>query len=457
MQNHATTFYQRAWRWHFFAGLVVAPFLILLSVTGIIYLFKPQLDDLMYSQLLKVAPTSQAMPADHLLMAAEASMPTAHAIKYLPPTAADRSAQVILREGDNEWLVFVNPADARVLGKLDNKHNLQASARALHAELMVGPVGDAIIELVAGWTLVLLCSGLYLWWPRQKVGMQGILLPRKDRRGRLWWRDMHAVLGVWGALGLLFFALSGMTWTGIWGERFADVWNRFPAAMWNDVPASTPLTRTLNQPHDQSVPWGAETLPMPPSHTHHGGDDAGDHAASGRISLQQVVDIASARHITPGYSINLPKGERGVFTVSIFADDPRNDATLHIDQYSGAVLTDVRWQDYGPVAKTVETSVMLHMGKMYGLPHQLVMLLLCLMVMGSCLSGLWIWWRRRPSGRLGVPPLPESLPSWRGAVVLLVVLGVAFPLLGASLLAVWLIDMLWQHAQKLLRPLPAIK
>jgi uncharacterized iron-regulated membrane protein len=196
---------------------------------------------------------------------------------------------------------------------------------------------------------------------------------------------------------------------------------------------------------------------MPPSHTHHGGDDAGDHAASGRISLQQVVDIASARHITPGYSINLPKGERGVFTVSIFADDPRNDATLHIDQYSGAVLTDVRWQDYGPVAKTVETSVMLHMGKMYGLPHQLVMLLLCLMVMGSCLSGLWIWWRRRPSGRLGVPPLPESLPSWRGAVVLLVVLGVAFPLLGASLLAVWLLDMLWQHAQKLLRPLPAIK
>jgi uncharacterized iron-regulated membrane protein len=40
---------------------------------------------------------------------------------------------------------------------------------------------------------------------------------------------------------------------------------------------------------------------------------------------------------------------------------------------------------------------------------------------------------------------------------LLVVLGVAFPLLGASLLAVWLLDMLWQHAQKLLRPLPAIK
>ena len=37
------------------------------------------------------------------------------------------------------------------------------------------------------------------------------------------------------------------------------------------------------------------------------------------------------------------------------------------DQYSGKVLVDVRWQDYGPVAKTVETGVMLHMGKLYGL------------------------------------------------------------------------------------------
>mgnify|MGYP003608572640 CR=1 FL=1 len=36
-----------AWRWHFYAGLFVIPFMILLSLTGIVYLFKPQLDQLM--------------------------------------------------------------------------------------------------------------------------------------------------------------------------------------------------------------------------------------------------------------------------------------------------------------------------------------------------------------------------------------------------------------------------
>ena len=48
------SFYNLAWRWHFYAGLFVIPFMILLSLTGIVYLFKPQLDQLMYPELLSV-------------------------------------------------------------------------------------------------------------------------------------------------------------------------------------------------------------------------------------------------------------------------------------------------------------------------------------------------------------------------------------------------------------------
>ncbi|RMU85631.1 hypothetical protein ALP22_05555, partial [Pseudomonas coronafaciens pv. porri] len=62
----AVSFYNLAWRWHFYAGLFVAPFMILLSLTGIIYLFKPQLDNLMYSDLLYVTPTEHRLAADEL-------------------------------------------------------------------------------------------------------------------------------------------------------------------------------------------------------------------------------------------------------------------------------------------------------------------------------------------------------------------------------------------------------
>lgn len=451
MKNHDANHYQRIWRWHFYAGLFVAPFLILLSLTGIVYLFKPQLDNLMYPELMKVAPATQTLTADQLLAKAVIAMPDASLRKYFPPTAPDASAQIVVDRQGSELTLFMDPASGALLGTMDNKWNLQAVARALHAELMIGTTGDRMIELAAGWGIVLLLSGLYLWWPRKGPGVGGILWPRAGQKGRLWWRDLHAVVGFWGAGFLLLLLLSGMTWTGFWGDQFANLWNRFPAAMWNDVPKSAPLTRTLNHAHQQTVPWGTETLPMPSSqpategHDHsamgHGGHQ-GMVMASHRIPLQQVVDIASARKVTPGYSITPPSGETGVYTIAIFADDPRNDATLHIDQYSGKVLADVRWQDYSPVAKVVETGVMLHMGKMYGWIHQLVMLLICLMILLSSASGLWIWWSRRPQGRLAAPPLPAKLPPMRGAIAVLVLLGLAFPLVGASMVVIWLLDTL---------------
>lgn len=47
MNNSKVSFYNLAWRWHFYTGLFVAPFMILLSLSGMIYLFKPQLDTVM--------------------------------------------------------------------------------------------------------------------------------------------------------------------------------------------------------------------------------------------------------------------------------------------------------------------------------------------------------------------------------------------------------------------------
>jgi uncharacterized iron-regulated membrane protein len=155
-----------------------------------------------------------------------------------------------------------------------------------------------------------------------------------------------------------------------------------------------------------------------------------------------VVDTASARGVQPGYSITLPKGAEGVYSIALFADDPRHDATLHLDQYSGAVLADVRWADYGLVAKTVETGVMLHEGKLFGLPNQLLMLAVCLLVLLSAVSGMVMWWQRRPQGRLGVPPLRHDLPRWKTAIVIMLLLGAAFPLVGASLLLIWVLDWL---------------
>ncbi|SBW78521.1 PepSY domain-containing protein [Pseudomonas veronii] len=444
MSTQKISFYNLAWRWHFYAGLFVAPFMVLLALTGIIYLFKPQLDPLMYGHLLTVPAAERALSADEQLQRAKAAYPQGTLSKYLPPADATSSAQFVMHDGSREMTVFVDPYRGTVLGTQDAKNNLQAIARALHGELMIGTVGDRLVELAAGWGVMLVISGMYLWWPRGKSS-SGVLWPRFNTRGRVFWRDLHVVTGFWGAALLLVMLLSGMAWTGFWGKQYADLWNRFPAAMWNNVPTSDQQARVLNTATQQTVPWAMENTPMPVSgdhaeHMNHGAMHAAPAAPT--ISLQQVVDLATSRKVEPGYSITPPTTAEGVFTVSVFANDPRNDATLHVDQYTGKVLADVRWEHYNGVARATETGVMLHEGKMFGWVNQLIVLLICLMILLSAVSGVVIWWKRRPVGGLGVPPLRHDLPKWKTAMVIMLGLAIAFPLVGASLIVVWALDRL---------------
>ena len=76
-EKNGRDFYALAWRWHFYAGLFVAPFMILLALTGIVYLFKPQLDALLYPQLLRVEAGAQMRSADQLLAGVRQAHPQA--------------------------------------------------------------------------------------------------------------------------------------------------------------------------------------------------------------------------------------------------------------------------------------------------------------------------------------------------------------------------------------------
>ena len=56
----------------------------------------------------------------------------------------------------------------------------------------------------------------------------------------------------------------------------------------------------------------------------------------------------------------------------------------------------------------------------------------CLLIIFSYVSGLVLWWKRRPAGRFGVPPLRHDLPRWKTAIGVMIVLGVIFPQIGRA-------------------------
>jgi hypothetical protein len=50
--------YRAVWRWHFYAGLLCLPVLVLMAVTGGLYLFNKEIEGLVYRDLLRVPAAS---------------------------------------------------------------------------------------------------------------------------------------------------------------------------------------------------------------------------------------------------------------------------------------------------------------------------------------------------------------------------------------------------------------
>ncbi|KQM27628.1 MULTISPECIES: PepSY-associated TM helix domain-containing protein [unclassified Sphingomonas] len=435
--------YRTIWRWHFYAGLIVAPFLLILSITGAIYLFKDELNDALMPDLQVVAPVARALPPSRMIAAAVRAVPGVPTRIDLPD-APDRPAKVWIDAASGEpRQVMVDPASARVLGSYVYTHTLVGFADVMHGSLTFGPWGDAVVELAACWALMLIASGLFLWWPRGRRSLAGVLWPRLRTRGRVFWRDLHAVTGVWSVALIAFLLLTGLPWAVVEGPLVRGAFTALgigneAARFGHEAPHSAPMA-TLGD-----VPWSQAMAPMPasdPAHADHGG--GAHHSAMADPAAITGTDAIAARAraagIIGGYRLYLPAGPTGIYTVMVTPRQPEGQRTLQFDRWSGRLLWTNGWDRYGVGAKAVELGVQIHMGRYFGLPNQLLMLLPCIAIVLLVVSGVTMWWRRRPKGRLAAPP-PVSGARLRGAITLLVVSGVVLPLFGASLLVLGILD-----------------
>ncbi len=428
-----TYFYYRVWRWHFYAGLIAIPVMMTLAITGMIYLYKPQLDPIVYKELLRVTPSEKAVLDSDIVAKAKAAYPEASVEYYIPADSAESSAMVGF-SGANKFDVFVNPYSGEVLGKRDQESYYQNIVKKIHGELLLGEKGDLIVELVSCWGLILILTGLYLWWPRDKK-IYGVWLVRLREGQRTFWRDLHAVIGIYSSIFICFLIVTGLPWSGFWGDRIAKVWTRFPDQQYTNVPQSNILAKELNQ-GEQIVPWAVENTKVPVSEIN----------GKKQISIDAITLFAREKQAPAGYKIAYPKNETGVFTVSAFPGDPKKEITIHIDQYSGKVLSDISYSQYNLFAKAVEYGIALHQGQYFGWPNQLIALLTCLALLTICISGAIMWWKRKPANGWGVPPeVAKDKRNPLGAWIILGVFAVAFPLVGASLIVVFLIDWVFRY------------
>ena len=89
----ASDLYRAVWRWHFYAGLLVLPFLIILATTGALYLFRDEIDAIVHADLKRVEPRDgAARVAPSAMVAAALAAHPGTAVKFTDPASPRSSA-----------------------------------------------------------------------------------------------------------------------------------------------------------------------------------------------------------------------------------------------------------------------------------------------------------------------------------------------------------------------------
>ncbi|UUO07480.1 PepSY domain-containing protein [Blastopirellula sp. J2-11] len=430
------TLFRVFWRWHFYAGLIVSPFILVVALTGAIYLFGAEISDIANQDFLFVESVGTVAAYPALIESAEASIPAGKATRI--STFADPRRTVIVsvkspqkepekettgrrRRSDRGSTVYVDPYSATVLQAPQGPKKLDSFFRLvlkIHRQLFVGTPGRIIVELATCWTLVLFVTGFYLWWPRSKAKSAGVWTVRWTAKRYTLLRDLHAIVAAYLTPVCLVILITGLFYTLVWGESFHFVTQQFFTSA-----VETNSRKKANAKEDYVPPL---------------------------FAVQDAVDKSRLLYPDRDITVTLPSQATDHYEVSAINDYARgtygamNSTGFQLHRETGEVLevSDLSqnerfwWHTW---------AYPLHVGSVVGWTSKVIWLLACIALMGLPITGLWMWWIRRPQGKTGFPrkPNPQPTPLWLAAAILTLCL--ILPAFGLSVLLIVLLE--WTMAR----------
>jgi uncharacterized iron-regulated membrane protein len=302
--------------------------------------------------------------------------------------------------------------------------------KTIHGELFAGRFGQVIVELAASWAIVMILTGLYLWWPGNSKsdgkGIAGRLYPRLNMGKRIFWRDIHAVTGLYISALALFLLLTGLPWTYVWGNAFKSV---------RAIASPTPVSQGWSQGRDdEKRALKAEGV-----------------APTDLGRLDALLDMARALNLPPPVTLAAPAKSDTLWKLQSDTGNRPQRVIMMIDPTMLEVISREDFADKKPLDQAVGYGIAAHEGQLFGPLNQALGVLTALGLMTLCISAVVMWWQRRPADTLGAP---QILPDERlapGLALIIIALGIFLPVLGISLIVTALIEWL------ILRRIPMVR
>jgi uncharacterized iron-regulated membrane protein len=443
--------YNTIWRWHFYAGLFCIPFILVLSVSGAIYLFKPQVEaalDQPYDHLLM---TGKRTTAEAQVLAALSIVPGAVLNAYELPETQHSAVRVLVGQRKELTRVYVHPETLKILKIEHEDDKLMKVVHRIHGGLLIGDIGSNLVELAASWAIVMIFTGLYLWWPSNTKSLAGIVYPRLRKSGRVWWRDLHGVTGFWISFFTLFLLLSGLPWAKSWGGLLKEV-RHISAGKVVQQDWSTGRSSELAERQKMNMAMNDESEHanhMEHSHeaqmheAHQHGTDKIPQAKHDYSVLDRLVTTVQPLHLAAPVLISPPSKKSPEWTAKSDAQNRPLRVNLVLDAISGKIKSRKDFDDRPLLDRTIGYGVAIHEGQLFGWFNQLLGLFTALGLSLLSVSAIVLWWRRRSVGSLGAPPANKKSTAYTyGLIAVIIVLGILLPFFGLSLLVVLLIERL---------------
>jgi uncharacterized iron-regulated membrane protein len=315
----------------------------------------------------------------------------------------------------------------------------------IHRRLFLGTTGRVIVELTTCWTIMLLVSGLYLWWPRRREKVKGVWVPRLSGKLYVILRDLHSLAGVY-LLGIaLLIAATGLIYTFVWGNAFLAINDPFfETADEATAKAKAKAKGEGDARRDRGGEGEKKPAPVVPP----------------KFTIDQAIAVAKEHSPDDTIGIGIPASSTDDYAVSAGNDWARGtygrmvSTSYKIDRDDGAVTG----QEHSASQKYWwhGWTYPLHVGSVFGMTTKLIWLLACLSLAFLPVTGLWMWWKRRPNGKTGFPRRPERTrtPLWVWTSVVL--MSVFMPVFGASVLLILLFELSASlvRRRRALRPQP---
>ncbi|MFC0267856.1 PepSY-associated TM helix domain-containing protein [Kushneria aurantia] len=440
-------------RLHFYIGLLVGPFLLIAALSGILYALTPQIEQALYHHEFYTddAEGTPLSLAAQVRLARDAHGGNAAPVAVRPASEPGQTTRVMFADDSlGQWenmAVFIDPVSGEVRGQLPVYGTSGISAFRIvidkfHRGLLLGDVGRLYSELAASWLWIAALGGLALWFKRRASTARRLPAPNASR-----W---HRRLGPWALIGFLFFSATGLTWSQYAGGNIGELRALYG---WQTPSVSTRL--------DRPEPGAAGI------HAGHGGSSAP--VTADPAVFDRVLSAARAEGLSANKIEIIPASDAGsAWRVrEIGREWPTEVDQAAIDPVSLAVIDRTRFEDFPLAAKLTRWGIDLHMGVLFGLINQLVLVVFASALVAMLVMGYVMWWRRRPTRTsAALTPLTlwqalarAPLAARLGVIVIAALIGWALPVLGGSLILLMAIDAgvgLYQRRQGSAQRQPAL-